>query len=157
MINLLENFGESGSNIKKIIKGSLVSIIITIIGLIIFSILLSYTSISESSIPTVTILITVISILIGSSLSMSSIKKNGIVNGVSIGLIYILFIYLLSSIIEGNFTLNTHSIIMILGSVLSGALGGIIGVNRKWFRDSPNATFCRKKDIFFFEIFIKLK
>ena len=48
-----------------------------------------------------------------------------------VGLIYITLIYLLSSIITGNFLLNTKSMIMIITSVLTGALGGIIGVNKK--------------------------
>lgn len=131
MVKLTENLSESGNNIKKIIKGSILSIIITLIALLIFASLLTYTNVSESTIPTVTIIITIISILIGSSLCMSTVKKNGIINGVAIGLIYITFIYLLSSVIEGNFALNLKSIIMIIGAVLAGGLGGIIGVNRK--------------------------
>ena len=130
MIKVSETLNESGNNIKKILIGSGVSIVITIIGLIIFASLLSYTSIAESTIPTVTIIITAISILIGSSMCMSTVKKNGIINGAIIGLIYIAFTYILSSIIEGTFSLNTYSILMIIGSILAGALGGIIGVNR---------------------------
>lgn len=130
MAKVSETFNESGNNIKKIIKGSLISIIVTIVGLLIFASLLSYTSISEGTIPTVTIIITAISILIGSSLSMATIKKNGILNGAIIGLIYIATIYILSSVIEGTFSLNTYSIVIIIGSILAGALGGIIGVNR---------------------------
>lgn len=131
MINMSEGLGDSGNNIKKIIKGSIISIIVTIVSLVIFAILLTYTGIAESTIPTVTIIITALSILIGSSLSMSKLKKNGIINGSLVGLIYIMVIYILSSIIEGNFALNIYSIIMILGSVLAGALGGIIGVNKR--------------------------
>lgn len=131
MIKMSETLNESGNNIKKILIGSGVSIIITIVGLIIFASLLSYTSIAENTIPTVTIIITVISILIGSSICMSTVKKNGIINGVLIALIYIGFIYILSSIIEGNFALNLKSIIMIIGAIIAGAVGGIIGVNRR--------------------------
>ena len=131
MINMSEGLGDSGNNIKKIIKGSIISIIVTIVSLVIFAIRLTYTGIAERTIPTVTIIITALSILIGSSLSMSKLKKNGIINGSLVGLIYIMVIYILSSIIEGNFALNIYSIIMILGSVLAGALGGIIGVNKR--------------------------
>ena len=131
MMKLTENLNESGNNIKKILIGSGISIIITIIGLIIFASLLTYTSIAETTIPTVTIIITIISRLIGSSMCMSTVKKNGIINGLFIGLIYIGFIYILSSVIEGNFALDLKSIIMITGSLLAGAVGGIIGVNRR--------------------------
>ena len=131
MINVSENISENGNNIKKVIKGSAFSIIITLIGLLIYSIILSYTSVSESTIPTIVIIITSISVLIGSTISTSNIKKNGIINGMFVGVIYIAIIYLLSSIVTGNFLLNITSIIMIITSVLTGALGGIIGVNKK--------------------------
>ena len=131
MINVSENISENGNNIKKVIKGSAFSIIITLIGLLVYSIILSYTSVSESTIPTIVIIITAISILIGSTISTSNIKKNGIINGMLVGLIYIAIIYLLYSIVTGNFLLNITSIIMIITSVLTGALGGIIGVNKK--------------------------
>jgi len=132
MVKISESLSESGNNVKKILIGSGVSVAITIIGLIIFASLLTYTSISETTIPTVTIIITIISILIGSSMCMSTVKKNGIINGVLIGLIYIGFIYILSSLVEGNFALDLKSIIMIMGALLAGAVGGIIGVNRRW-------------------------
>lgn len=131
MVKITETLSESGNNIKKVLIGSGISICVTIIGLILFASLLTYTNVAESTIPTVTIIITVISILIGSSISMSKIKKNGIINGVLVGLIYIGFIYILSSIIEGNFAVNLKSIIMVIGALLAGAIGGIIGVNRK--------------------------
>lgn len=126
-----ENISENGNNIKRVIKGSAFSIIITLIGLLIYSLLLSYTSVQESTMPTIIIIITAISILIGSTISTSNIKKNGIVNGMLVGIIYIATIYLISSIITGNFLLSSNSIIMIIASVLTGALGGIIGVNKK--------------------------
>ena len=68
MINMSENISENGNNIKKVIKGSAFSIIITLIGLLVYSIILSYTSVSESTIPTIVIIITAISILIGSTI-----------------------------------------------------------------------------------------
>ena len=129
MMNLADN--QEKNNIKIIAKGSLVSIIITIVALMIFAIILSSTGVPETAIPTVIIIITAVSILIGSSLSMTKIKKNGIVNGALIGLIYIVFIYLLSSIVERDFSMSLYSIIMIVGSILAGALGGIIGINKR--------------------------
>lgn len=130
MINVTENINEGSGNIKKIIKGSLIAILFTIACLIIFATLLTYTNLSEKTIKPVIIVITIVSVLIGSSISMYKLKKNGIINGAIVGLVYILFIYLLSSIIEKDFSLNIYSIIMIIGSVIAGAVGGIIGVNK---------------------------
>lgn len=131
MTNMSENISGNGNNIKRIIKGSAFSIVITIIGILIYSIVLCNTNVAENSMSTVIIIITAISILIGSTISTTNIKKNGILNGMLVGFIYIAMIYLLSSVIIGNFLLNINSIIMIIASVITGALGGIIGVNKQ--------------------------
>ena len=55
-----------------------------------------------------------------------SIKKNGIINGGIIGLVYILILYILSSILGSGFALNTYSLIMIGASIAAGAVGGIV-------------------------------
>ena len=117
--------------IINILKGVGISLIATVILLIIFSIILTYTNIQESAINPVIMIITAISILIGSSLGNIKIKKNGLVNGGLIGGIYILIIYLISSILNWKFSLNIQSVIMIVTAVIFGILGGIIGVNRK--------------------------
>ena len=119
------------NNILRILKGSFISIIFTLVLIFIFSIFLTYTNISESVITPVIIVISAISILIGSSISTMKIKKNGLINGLFVGLIYMLLIYLVSSIINTGFALNTNSIIMILSGVVAGIIGGIVGVNIK--------------------------
>ena len=48
-----------------------------------------------------------------------------------IGAIYIITIYLISSILNWKFSLNLQSIFMIIIAIVFGILGGIIGVNRK--------------------------
>ena len=128
MVKVSENNTNSA---VRILKGSAISIVMTLILLMIFAALLTYTNINENTMPTVVIIVTALSILIGSEISTSKIKKNGILNGAIVGIIYIMFIYLMSSIITRNFSLNSYSIIMIVTSVLIGGLGGIIGVNRK--------------------------
>lgn len=130
MIKVNEN-NTNTNNIIKILKGSILAIAISIILLLIFAIVLTYTDINENAMPTVIIVITAVSILIGSQITTSGIKKNGIINGVLVGLIYILFLYLMSSVISRDFSLNNYAIIMIATSVAIGGLGGIIGVNRK--------------------------
>lgn len=118
-------------NFTRIIKGSLLSIILTTICLIIFSIILAYTNIPESTMVPVITIITAISILVGSIISVSKIEKKGILNGALVGLIYILAIYIVSSIVKGNFGININSVILIISAVVAGMLGGIIGVNIK--------------------------
>lgn len=119
------------SIIKCISKGVIISILFTIIALSIFSILLVKTNISEETIDIVIPVITCVSILVGSSISMNRVKKNGLVNGAIIGAIYISIIYLISSIVNSNFTINRASIIMMTLGIIGGVLGGIVGINIK--------------------------
>lgn len=129
MVKVNEN--NTSNTILKVLRGGLLAIVASILMLIIFAAFLTYTNVNESVIPTVLIIITAISILIGSQITTSSIKKNGILNGILVGAIYITMLYLISSTISKNFSLNNYSIIMIATSIIIGGLGGIIGVNRK--------------------------
>ena len=117
------------NNIVKVIKGSIIAFLISIMLLFIFASLLVYTNIQENTIKPVVIIISIISILVGSSLSSIKIKRKGIVNGALVGTIYIMLIYILSSICFVGFELNLESIIMIISSIISGMIGGVIGVN----------------------------
>lgn len=127
--NVSMNKVNLNNNIIKVIKGSIISFLISVILLFIFASLLVYTSLQETTMKPVVIIISIVSILIGSSLSSIKIKKNGIINGALVGLIYIITLYILSSISFIGFNLNAYSIIMIIGAILSGMIGGIIGVN----------------------------
>ncbi len=117
-------------NLIRILKGTGFAVVMTLVLLLIYSCLLTYTNIKESIMPVVVTTVTALSILVGSFISSMHIKKNGLTNGALVGMIYILIIYLLSSVISGNFSVNIASIIMMATSILAGAVGGIIGVNR---------------------------
>ena len=121
----------SSKNIINIGKGVLISLLFTIIFLIIFSTLLTYTNVSEKLITPVIIVITAISIFIGSTIGNLKMNKNGLINGGAIGGIYLISIYVISSIMSQNFTLNMQSIIMIIIGIICGMFGGIIGVNSR--------------------------
>lgn len=113
-----------------IIKGLLISIAFTLVSLLIFSIILTYTNLSESTIPIAVIGITMVSILVGSAISMGKLSRNGLINGSILGIIYIMILYILSSILNTGFTVNIYTIVMILLGIVAGMIGGIIGVNR---------------------------
>ena len=71
----MESKLESKKNIMRALKGSVVSILITILLLLIYAILLTYTSISESTMVPVIVTISGISILVGSTISSLKIKN----------------------------------------------------------------------------------
>lgn len=117
--------------LKNISKGIVISLIASVIMLLVFAVVLTYTNVSESVETPVIIVVTGISILIGSSIGNAKIKQNGILNGSLIGGGYILLLYIISSLLNWRFSLNLQSVIMIIVGMVFGILGGIIGVNKR--------------------------
>lgn len=117
----METF-ETNKPIFSIIKGIVISFLFTAVSLIVFSLLLTYTNLSEDTIKPVIITLTGISILIGSSIGTRKLKKNGLLNGAIIGASYIILLYLISSIISSNFSLSIMSLIMIIVGLIGGIL-----------------------------------
>ena len=117
------------SKFSKIILGSIISFIISFVLLLTISIILTYTNVSENIITVSVIVISALRVLIGSIVSALNINKNGILNGAFVGAIYMITIYLLSSILVSGFEMNMQSAIMIAASIFAGMIGGIIGVN----------------------------
>lgn len=117
--------------LKQFLKGTILSIVMTIIMLFILASILCFTEASENIITPSIIFISALSILTGSFIIMKKIKSKGLIYGILLGIIYMCIIYFISSIISMDFSLGIGSIIMIIFGILSGAIGGIIGVNLK--------------------------
>lgn len=113
----------------SILKGYIISIVLSTILLISYACILINTSIEEKTIKPVVIGISGISILVGSIFSCLKIKKKGILNGVAVGTLYYFTLYILSSIVFCGFSFNISSLIMILIGILLGGIGGVLGVN----------------------------
>lgn len=114
----------------NLFKGVGISFVFTLVLLLIFSVILTFSNINENVINPVIIIVTGISILIGSSIGNNKIKKNGLLNGALVGIIYMLIIYIISSLLNWKFNLSLQSLMMIIVGMVFGMLGGIIGVNR---------------------------
>ena len=122
---------QTKNNIINILKGVGISIAFTLVFLLIFSIILTYTNVSEQWSGPVIIVLTGISILLGSSIGNLKIKKHGILNGAIIGGMYFIILYFISSLISMNFSFNMNTFTIIVVGIIFGILGGIIGVNKK--------------------------
>ena len=88
--------------------------------------MLTYTNLSETSITPVVLAVVGISILTGSYFSTRKIQQNGILNGAIVGIVYMLILYIISSMIFMDFSLELSSLIMIGCGMIAGIIGGII-------------------------------
>jgi putative membrane protein (TIGR04086 family) len=118
-------------NITLISKGILISYLITIPAFIIFAVVLTYTSFPEKFISTAVTFTTIISVLIAGSTATRNVKSRGWMNGGFVGFIYVLVLYLISSMIFRNFSVDSHVISVLIIGIITGAVGGIVGINLK--------------------------
>lgn len=129
MINNNIKIENTNNSAIRILKGVIISFVVTLVSIFIFSIILTYSNISEKIIPIVIIILTFISILIGTIIGVRKISKNGMLNGAIIGGVYVVLLYFISSLLNTGFALNTYTIVMIIAGIVSGIIGGIIGIN----------------------------
>ena len=131
MKKLMEKLQEERSFklIPLYLKALCIAFIISLIFILLLSIILSVTKVSEEIINPAIIFISMFSILFSSFMIAKKIKKNGIINGAIFGILYMTLLYLLSSLINMKFYLNFSSILMIGVGLLGGVIGGILGVN----------------------------
>ena len=117
--------------IMSVIRGIVVSYVITIPVFILFALILTNTDFPEKLISTVVVITTIISVLTAGTTSTRGLKNRGWLNGSVVGFIYMLILYLLSSLIFKNFAIDKYVITMTVIGVLTGAIGGILGINIK--------------------------
>ncbi len=129
MEDLNENGG--GNKFLLMVKGIAISMILSLLMMLILSMVLSFSSVKENVIMPTVIFISAFSILVSSFLVAKRIESKGIIYGSLLGLIYMLILYLLSSILNFDFSLNTNAVVMITFGIVGGAIGGVLGVNLK--------------------------
>lgn len=122
---------EQGINFKTIIKSVLISYVLSIILLAIFSIILTYTSFPESSISLVVMVVSIISILYAAKIAAAKAKSRGWIIGSAAGLMYMFILYLISLIFTHRPVFDSHVFSIFGIGLLAGAIGGVIGINLK--------------------------
>ena len=120
-----------GYKILGILKNVALSYIITVILLLVFAFLLTYTDISADIVSPTVFLITVLSIMLSGILNGRNTSEKGWLSGILSGLLYMIILYVLGIIIFSDISLNTNGILMLICGMLFGAIGGIIGINNK--------------------------
>lgn len=119
------------SFLLAMIKGSLVALCVSLVGILIFAFILKFANISDGAIRPINQIIKGISILIGVFVAMRKLDKMGLVGGLLIGLLYTILAFVVFSILDGNFDFNLTLLNDLLFGGIMGAICGIIAVNVK--------------------------
>jgi len=115
----------------NVLKGLATSYIFTFISFLIFAIILTFTNISDSTIPNIILIISILGILLGSATCTKFARSQGLLWGAIVGLCYSFILYLLSSFLLVGFTSGMSTVYLIICSTLFGSIGGVVGINLK--------------------------
>ncbi len=121
--------GNDGLKLISLLKGLLASYIITIPAFMLFALILANLDFPQKLLTPAVVVITVISVLTAGAVSTKGIRSRGWLNGSIAGFVYMLVLYLFSSILCKNFTIDRYVITMTVIGVLAGAIGGIMSIN----------------------------
>ena len=113
------------------VRGMAVAFAITCIIFIGYGILLTYTDLSEETLPLVSMVCTAISAAAAGYDWAACMKEKGLLWGGAAGGVYTVLLYLLTSISSGNFMLAFSGLMTLAVALAGGAAGGILAVNRK--------------------------
>jgi putative membrane protein (TIGR04086 family) len=115
--------------ISSMLKGLLASIIVTVFAFILLALIMANTDFPQRFITPAVVLTTIASVLTAGSVSTRGIHNKGWLNGSVVGLIYMIMLYLVSSLVYNDFSIDKYVITMTAIGVLAGAIGGIVGIN----------------------------
>ena len=116
-------------NLMKVVKGLILSFLITLPCFLAFALFLTYTDFPEKYTYIAVLVTTVISVLVASAYSTKNVKRKGWMNGCFVGILYVTILYLASSIVFMNFALDVQVLLTFIIGAIVGSLGGIFGIN----------------------------
>lgn len=122
---------KTGNVTLCLIRGMAVAFAITCIIFIGFGILLTYTELSEKNLPMVSLICTALSAAAAGYDWAACMQKRGILWGLTAGAVYAVLLYLITGLAADRFILALSVVMTLVVAMAAGAIGGILGVNRK--------------------------
>ena len=123
-----EHPGES-SFFLNTLKGSLIALCVSLIGILIFAFIIRFVSVPDSVISPINQVIKGISILIGCFIGLKKSNEMGFISGLVIGIFYTALAFVTFSILDGQFVFSKTLLNDLLFGGIIGAICGIIAVN----------------------------
>ncbi|NLK44883.1 MAG: TIGR04086 family membrane protein [Tissierellia bacterium] len=112
-----------------LLKGLVLAFLITAILILISSIILTFTSLSESKMNLLNTIVMIISITTGSVYVAAMVKEKGWLNGGLLGFCYFLILFLINILFLKPLIVDVFLFSRLLISIVMGIIGGIIGIN----------------------------
>ncbi len=116
-------------NFTSLIKGSLVSVLLSVGFILIFAVLLKFVDFNDSVIKIINQTIKILSIFFGVFSALKFNKDKALLKGLFIGLIYSFIAFFVFSLLNANLTFGLSNIIDLLFSGIFGSICGIFCAN----------------------------
>ena len=116
-------------NFKKIFKGTIISVAASILFVCILTIFVFFMNISDRTVSLLVFALTCLSVFLGALIVGKGIPGGGLVHGLLLSVVYVLILLALSLAITGEISFDASGLFRLLGIILSGVLGGILGIN----------------------------
>jgi len=113
------------------VKGMAIAYAITCIFFIAYGLILTYTNISEQSLPMVALVCTALSSAVAGYDWARCRRKKGFLMGLAAGLIYTVILFIVTGLASDTFTMGMSKIMTLIVALAGGGIGGIMGVNGK--------------------------
>ncbi|MCL2356271.1 MAG: TIGR04086 family membrane protein [Defluviitaleaceae bacterium] len=121
----------SKNQIKHLTLGVLIAYAVTAIVFLGYAILITYTNVSERSIPLVVAITTVLSVMIAGFDAARGAENRGWLWGMVAGLVYVLILAGIMLVFLPGFPVDMRTIIICVLGIAGGGLGGVFGINLK--------------------------
>jgi len=120
-----------GSMMLQTLKTVAVSMIFTAIALLILALFVTYGNMSEKAVSICVAAATFICVFASGFAASSAAGKNGWLSGLVAGIIYVIVMLVVGWITLGNSSVSNETVKMFIISIVSGIIGGIMGINFK--------------------------
>ena len=119
------------SRFHSLISGVLMGYAITCIIFLGYSMLITYTSLTEDKMPLVVAGTTLISVIVAGFDAARGADNKGWFWGIMAGLIYALVLMIIMILVLRGFSMDARTVTVFILSLSGGGLGGVVGINFK--------------------------
>jgi putative membrane protein (TIGR04086 family) len=115
----------------SLVSGVLLGYAITCVIFLAYSMLITYTSLSEDNMSLVVAGVTLVSVIVAGFDAARGADNKGWLWGILAGLAYAIILFIIMAVVLRGLTLDSRIITILVLSVAGGGLGGVVGINFK--------------------------
>jgi len=117
------------NQLKHMAIGVLIAYAITSIAFLGYAMLVTYTNMSEQTLPTVVAVTTFLSVLVAGFDAAKGAKNRGWLWGMAAGFVYVLIMAIIMIVMLPTFSIDGRTLTTTAIGIAGGGLGGMLGIN----------------------------